>query len=102
MAIELNKLAINCRKLIDELPFIIENLLTSDNALKLINANIDSWNKGLKPNQEPIENKFTQSTWYSQTWERERKRKGRKSTILTSPLGVEEEAEVGKKTLLGG
>lgn len=34
--------------------------------------------------------------------ERERKRKGRKSTILTSPLGVEEEAEVGKKTLLGG
>ena len=32
----------------------------------------------------------------------DRKRKGRKSTILTSPLGVEEEAEVGKKTLLGG
>ena len=79
MAIELNKLAINCRKLINELPFIIENLLTSDEALKLINANIDSWNKGLKPNQEPIENKFTQSTWYSQTWERERKRKGLKT-----------------------
>ena len=31
----------------------------------------------------------------------ERKRKGRKSTILTGPLGVEEEAEVEKKTLLG-
>ena len=30
----------------------------------------------------------------------ERKRKGRKSTILTSPLGIEEEAEVQKKTLL--
>ena len=30
-----------------------------------------------------------------------RKRKGRKSTILTSPLGVEEEAETEKKTLLG-
>ena len=32
----------------------------------------------------------------------ERKRKGRKSTILTSPLGVEAEAETQKKTLLGG
>ena len=32
----------------------------------------------------------------------ERKRKGRKSTILTGPLGVEEEAETEKKTLLGG
>ena len=32
----------------------------------------------------------------------ERKRKGRKSTILTSPLGVEDEAETQKKTLLGG
>ena len=31
----------------------------------------------------------------------ERKRRGRKSTILTGPLGVEEEAEVQKKTLLG-
>jgi hypothetical protein len=31
----------------------------------------------------------------------ERKRKGRKSTILTGPLGIEEEAEVQKKTLLG-
>lgn len=31
----------------------------------------------------------------------ERKRKGRKSTILTGPLGVEEEATVEKKTLLG-
>jgi hypothetical protein len=31
----------------------------------------------------------------------ERKRKGRKSTILTSPLGIEEEAETQKKTLLG-
>ena len=31
----------------------------------------------------------------------ERKRKGRKSTILTSPLGVEAEAETQKKTLLG-
>ena len=31
----------------------------------------------------------------------ERKRKGRKSTILTSPLGVEEEAETENKTLLG-
>jgi len=31
----------------------------------------------------------------------ERKRKGRKSTILTEPLGIEEEAEVQKKTLLG-
>lgn len=32
---------------------------------------------------------------------REMKRKGRKSTILTGPLGVEEEATVQKKTLLG-
>ena len=31
----------------------------------------------------------------------ERKRKGRKSTILTGPLGVKEEAETEKKTLLG-
>ena len=31
----------------------------------------------------------------------ERKRKGRKSTILTGPLGPEEEAETEKKTLLG-
>ena len=31
----------------------------------------------------------------------ERKRRGRKSTILTSPLGVEDEAETQKKTLLG-
>ena len=31
----------------------------------------------------------------------ERKRRGRKSTILTSPLGVEAEAETQKKTLLG-
>ena len=31
----------------------------------------------------------------------DRKRKGRKSTILTGPLGVEEEAETEKKTLLG-
>ena len=31
----------------------------------------------------------------------ERKRKGRKSTILTSPLGIEEETEIQKKTLLG-
>ena len=30
-----------------------------------------------------------------------RRRKGRKSTILTGPLGVEEEAETEKKTLLG-
>ena len=33
--------------------------------------------------------------------EMERKRKGRKSTILTGPLGVEEEAETEQKTLLG-
>ena len=31
----------------------------------------------------------------------ERRRKGRKSTILTCPLGVEEEATIEKKTLLG-
>ena len=31
----------------------------------------------------------------------ERKRKGRKSTILTGPLGVEQEAETDRKTLLG-
>ena len=31
----------------------------------------------------------------------ERKRKGRKSTILTGPLGVEDEAETENKTLLG-
>jgi len=31
----------------------------------------------------------------------ERKRKGRKSTILTGPLGVEQEAETENKTLLG-
>jgi hypothetical protein len=31
----------------------------------------------------------------------ERKRKGRKSTILTGPLGIEEEAETEQKTLLG-
>jgi len=32
---------------------------------------------------------------------REMKRKGRRSTILTGPLGVEEEAAIEKKTLLG-
>ena len=32
----------------------------------------------------------------------ERKRRGRKSTILTSPLGDQTEAETEKKTLLGG
>ena len=32
---------------------------------------------------------------------REMKRKGRRSTILTGPLGIEEEATVEKKTLLG-
>ena len=32
----------------------------------------------------------------------ERKRKGRKSTILTGPLGITEEATTEKKTLLGG
>ena len=31
----------------------------------------------------------------------ERKRKGRRATILTGPLGIEEEAETEKKTLLG-
>tara|TARA_R100000544_G_scaffold25505_1_gene12986 strand:+ start:29 stop:250 length:222 start_codon:yes stop_codon:yes gene_type:complete len=31
----------------------------------------------------------------------ERKRRGRKSTILTGPLGVEQEAETENKTLLG-
>ena len=31
----------------------------------------------------------------------ERKRKGRKSTILTGPLGEMDEAETEKKTLLG-
>ena len=30
-----------------------------------------------------------------------RKRKGRRETILTGPLGVEEEAETEQKTLLG-
>jgi len=32
----------------------------------------------------------------------ERKRKGRKSTILTGPLGLETDATTEKKTLLGG
>ena len=32
----------------------------------------------------------------------ERKRKGRKSTILTGPLGIETDATTEKKTLLGG
>ena len=32
----------------------------------------------------------------------ERRRKGRKSTILTGPLGLEQEATTEKKTLLGG
>ena len=32
----------------------------------------------------------------------ERRRKGRKSTILTGPLGITEEATTEKKTLLGG
>lgn len=31
----------------------------------------------------------------------ERKRKGRKSTIITGPLGLTEEATTEKKTLLG-
>ena len=31
----------------------------------------------------------------------ERKRRGRRSTILTGPLGVQEEAETERKTLLG-
>ena len=33
--------------------------------------------------------------------EMERKRRGRKSTILTGPLGIEEEAKTERKTLLG-
>jgi len=37
----------------------------------------------------------------SEQREMERKRKGRKSTILTGPLGDTEEAETEKKTLLG-
>jgi hypothetical protein len=32
----------------------------------------------------------------------ERKRKGRSSTIITGPLGLETEATTEKKTLLGG
>lgn len=32
----------------------------------------------------------------------ERRRKGRKSTIITGPLGLETDATVEKKTLLGG
>jgi hypothetical protein len=32
----------------------------------------------------------------------ERRRKGRKSTILTGPLGLETDATTEKKTLLGG
>tara|TARA_B110000503_G_scaffold51653_1_gene83330 strand:+ start:16 stop:228 length:213 start_codon:yes stop_codon:yes gene_type:complete len=32
----------------------------------------------------------------------ERKRKGRSSTILTGPLGLETDATTEKKTLLGG
>ena len=32
----------------------------------------------------------------------ERKRKGRSSTIMTGPLGLETEATTEKKTLLGG
>ena len=32
----------------------------------------------------------------------ERRRKGRKSTILTGPLGLETQATTEKKTLLGG
>ena len=32
----------------------------------------------------------------------EKKRRGRKSTILTSTSGVSEELELAKKTLLGG
>ena len=30
------------------------------------------------------------------------RRRGRESTILTGPLGIQEEAEVERKTLLGG
>ena len=32
----------------------------------------------------------------------ERRRKGRKSTILTGPLGIQDEATIENKTLLGG
>ena len=58
----------------------------------------------VQPLPEPPKAEVSQEEKYRIAAEQramERRRKGRKSTILTSPLGVEEEAETEKKTLLG-
>ena len=61
----------------------------------------------LPPTPEPIEppsaelSQEEKDRIAAEQREIERKRKGRRSTILTGPLGVEEEAETEKKTLLG-
>ncbi len=55
----------------------------------------------LPPVPEPVEDKEALEAAARAEEERLRKMKGRRSTILTGGGGVEEEAQVEKKTLLG-
>jgi len=50
-----------------------------------------------KPIAQPIVETKEEKKKYDQT-----KRKGRRSTILTSTSGISDELELAKKTLLGG
>ena len=68
MAIELSQFVKNIKELKRVLPQVVKYLLFSDEALKLINANIEAWNKGLMPSGETITNNFTGSTSYGQRW----------------------------------
>ena len=52
-------------------------------------------------NSNGIVNKILKSTKMEKKYD-EKKRRGRRSTILTSTSGVSEELELAKKTLLGG
>jgi hypothetical protein len=76
MAIELKKFVYNIKALRASMPIIVKNLLTGTEAISLINANIEAWNKGQLPNGEIITNKFTGTTEYSQKWGEIRQNEG--------------------------